>query len=204
MRTSYPNTQFEWVYRFLYNGIHGYQRARCTVKVCQASPADSDVPMDATLESEPESDRLAKTVELLDGCCCSDTGQRAADSDYCGSSTQVGMDNRRLRRTLDICGRGLKEAIWNLTGMDSLPPAGGPSFVAFALSSWHRLPSFFEGYRVAYTVITVGDCWGLQNSFRPGYNCQSASLYGVDKFERHGFLPQGQKHDSGGISVESC
>ena len=57
--------------------------------------------MDATLESEPESDRLAKTVELSGGRCCSDPIQRAAGSDYCRSSTQLGMDNRRLRRTLD-------------------------------------------------------------------------------------------------------
>lgn len=150
------------------------------------------------LESEPESDRLARTVEYLDGCCCSDPGQRAAGSCYCRSSTQVGIIYRKLRRTLDICRGGLKDPIWNLTGMKSLPPAGGPSFVAFLLSSWHRSPSFFEGYGVVCMMIAFDDGWRLQNKFRPEHSYESA-LYGADRFERHVFLPQWQKRGCGGL-----
>ena len=83
--------------------------------------------------------------------------------------------------------------------MKSLPPAGGPSFVAFLLSSWHRSPSFFEGYGVVCTMIAFDDGWSLQNSFRPEYSCESASWYGADRFEKHIFLPQWQKHGSGGV-----
>ena len=151
------------------------------------------------IESEPESDRPATTVEHLDGCCCSDPGQRAAGSNHCRSSTQVGMVNRKLRRTLDICRGGLKEAIWNLTGMKSLPPADGPSFVAFLLTSWHCSPSFFEGYRVLSTMIAFRDNCRGQNNSRAEDDCQPASLYGEDRFKRHGFLPQWQKHGSGGF-----
>ena len=151
------------------------------------------------LESEPESDRLATTVEHVDGCCCSDPGQRAPGSNYCRSSTQVGMLNRKLRRTPDIYYGGLKEAIWNLSGIESLSPAGDASFGASLLSPLHRSPSIFEGYGVVCTMIAFGDGWRLQNSFRPEYSCQLPSLYGVDRFERHIFLPQWQKHGCGGL-----
>ena len=156
--------------------------------------------MYAALESKPKSDRLATTVEHVDGCCCSGPGQKAASSHDSRSSTQVGMVNRKLRRTLDIYCGGLKEAIWDLTGIESRPPASHPSFVAFLLSSWHRSPSFSEGYGVVCTMIAFDDGWRLQNSFRPEYSCPSASLYGIDRFERHNFLPPWPKHGCGGSS----